>query len=96
IVTDHEAIPWLKKHKQPKGRLAWWTIHLSEYEPYNIIKRKGSNYTNVDALSRLETNPVDMYNKFIDYLLRHNYPPELTLQQKQKLARQATQYIVEN
>jgi hypothetical protein len=59
IVTDHEAIPWLKKHKQPKGRLARWIIHLSEYEPYDIIKRKGSDHTNADALSRLETNPVD-------------------------------------
>jgi hypothetical protein len=59
IVTDHEAIPWLKKHKQPKGRLARWIIHLSEYEPYTIIKRKGSDHTNADALSRLETNPAD-------------------------------------
>ena len=58
IVTDHEAIPWLKKHKQPKGRLARWIIHLSEYEPYSIIKRKGSEHTNADALSRLETTPV--------------------------------------
>lgn len=58
IVTDHEAIPWLKKHKQPKGRLARWIIHLSEYEPYTIIKRKGSEHTNADALSRLETTPV--------------------------------------
>jgi hypothetical protein len=59
IVTDHEAIPWLKRHKQPKGRLARWIIHLSEYDPYTIIKRKGSDHTNADALSRLETNPAD-------------------------------------
>jgi RNase H-like domain found in reverse transcriptase/Reverse transcriptase (RNA-dependent DNA polymerase)/gag-polyprotein putative aspartyl protease len=59
IITDHEAIPWLKKHKNPKGRLARWIIHLSEYEPYTIIRRKGSSHTNADALSRLETNPVD-------------------------------------
>jgi hypothetical protein len=59
IVTDHEAIPWLKKHNNPKGRLARWIIHLSEYEPYTILRRKGSSHTNADALSRLETNPVD-------------------------------------
>jgi hypothetical protein len=59
IVTDHEAIPWLKKHKSPKGRLARWIIHLSEYEPYTILRRKGSSHTNADALSRLETNPAD-------------------------------------
>ena len=59
VVTDHEAIPWLKKYKNPKGRLARWIIHLSEYEPYTIIRRKGSSHTNADALSRLETNSVD-------------------------------------
>jgi hypothetical protein len=59
IVTDHEAIPWLKKHKSPKGRLARWIIHLSEYEPYTIIRRKGSSHLDADALSRLETNPID-------------------------------------
>jgi hypothetical protein len=65
IVTDHEAIPWLKKHKQPKGRLARWIIHLSEYDPYTIIKRKGSDHTNADALSRLETSPVDSLLSFL-------------------------------
>jgi hypothetical protein len=59
IVTDHEAIPWLKTHKNPKGRLARWIIHLSEYEPYLIIRRKGSSHTNADALSQLETNLAD-------------------------------------
>jgi hypothetical protein len=59
IVTDHEAIPWLKKHNNPKGRLARWIIHLSEYDPYTIIRRKGSSHLDADALSRLETNPVD-------------------------------------
>jgi hypothetical protein len=61
IVTDHEAIPWLKKHRQPKGRLARWIIHLSEYEPYTITKRKGSDHTNADALSRLENDPLNPY-----------------------------------
>ena len=65
IVTDHEAIPWLKKHKQPKGRLARWIIHLSEYDPYTIIKRKGSDHTNADALSRLETSPIDSLLSFL-------------------------------
>jgi hypothetical protein len=65
IVTDHEAIPWLRKHKQPKGRLARWIIHLSEYEPYGLIKRKGSDHTNADALSRLETNPINSLLTFL-------------------------------
>jgi len=45
----------LKRHKSPKGRLARWIIQLSEYEPYDIIKRKGRDHTNADALSRLES-----------------------------------------
>jgi hypothetical protein len=61
IVTDHEAIPWLKKHKNPKGRLARWIVHLSEYDPYTIIRRKGSSHLDADALSRLETNPIDSF-----------------------------------
>jgi hypothetical protein len=36
------------------------------------------------------------YNAFIDYLIHHNYPTDYTTQQKQKLARQAVQYTVEN
>jgi hypothetical protein len=36
------------------------------------------------------------YNEFIDYLLHHNYPKEFNPQEKQKLARQAIQYTVEN
>ncbi|CAG8448052.1 2321_t:CDS:2, partial [Scutellospora calospora] len=44
-------IPWLKHHKSPKGHLARWIIQLSKYEPYDIIKRKGRDHTNTDALS---------------------------------------------
>jgi hypothetical protein len=38
IITDYEAIPWLKQHKTPKGRLARWIVHLSEYDPYTILR----------------------------------------------------------
>jgi len=36
------------------------------------------------------------YNAFIDYLLNHNYPSNFTTNEKQKLSRQALQYIVDN
>jgi Integrase zinc binding domain/Integrase core domain len=36
------------------------------------------------------------YNAFINYLTQHDYPPNYTTQQKQKLARQAIQYTCEN
>ena len=39
---------------------------------------------------------LKVYNEFIDYLLKHEYPLNYTPQEKQKLARQAIQYVVEN
>jgi hypothetical protein len=39
---------------------------------------------------------LKVYHEFIDYLLHHNYPKNYTSQEKQKLAKQAIQYTVEN
>ena len=39
---------------------------------------------------------LKVYHEFIDYLLYHKYPMNYTPQEKQKLARQAIQYTVEN
>src|SRR3954452_5609882 len=39
--------------------IARWIAHLSEYEPYSIIRRKGNSHLDADALSRLETNLID-------------------------------------
>jgi hypothetical protein len=37
--------------KDPNGRLARWAIYLQSYN-FEIIHPKGTNHTNVDALSR--------------------------------------------
>jgi len=39
------------KIKEPTGRLARWSIYLQAYS-FDIVHRKGSKHTNVDALSR--------------------------------------------
>jgi hypothetical protein len=51
VITDHSALVWLMNLKDPNGRLARWAIYLQSYD-FEIIHRKGSNHTNVDALSR--------------------------------------------
>ena len=51
VITDHSALVWLMNLKDPNGRLARWAIYLQSYD-FEIIHRKGTNHTNVDALSR--------------------------------------------
>jgi len=53
VITDHSALAWLKKIKEPTGRLARWSIYLQAYS-FEIVHRKGTRHTNVDALSRPE------------------------------------------
>jgi hypothetical protein len=50
-VTDHQALTWLSKLKEPAPRLARWIIALREYE-FDIEYRSGERNGNVDALSR--------------------------------------------
>ncbi len=51
VITDHSALAWLMKIKEPTGRLARWSINLQAYT-FEIEHRKGARHTNVDALSR--------------------------------------------
>jgi hypothetical protein len=51
VITDHSALAWLMKIKEPTGRLARWSIYLQAYS-FEIVHRKGTRHTNVDALSR--------------------------------------------
>ena len=50
IVTDHSALQYLMKLKNPK-RLARWTIFLSQFD-YEIVHRKGKKHCNADYLSQ--------------------------------------------
>ena len=56
-ITDHSALNWLMKINDPSGRLARWSIYLQAYD-MEIIHRKGSHHSNVDALSRPAVNTI--------------------------------------
>ena len=51
IVSDHSSLLWLMSIRDPTGRLARWSIYLQGYD-FEIVHKKGSAHTNVDALSR--------------------------------------------
>lgn len=52
IHTDHAALIWLKKIKNPRGRLFRWSLKLSMFE-YEIVYTKGSLNFEADMLSRI-------------------------------------------
>lgn len=52
IITDHSALVWLIKLKEPTGRLMRWSIYLQQYD-FVIIHRAGRCHLNADAVSRL-------------------------------------------
>ena len=49
--TDHGALTWLQKFKEPEGQLARWLEKLQEYN-FTIIHRPGHKHSNADSLSR--------------------------------------------
>ncbi|CAF0856937.1 unnamed protein product [Brachionus calyciflorus] len=61
VVTDHSALQWLMRIKEPKGKLARWAIFLQTYD-FEIIYRQGKKHQNVDAISRsFDTNYLELY-----------------------------------
>ena len=64
IVTDHAALKWILKQKQPKGRIAKWVAFLQQFN-YSIKHQPGSKIGNADGLSRRdyeETQPQEYYS----------------------------------
>jgi hypothetical protein len=53
LITDHYALKWLRT-AEPKGRLGRWILKLQPYN-FEIIHKPGRIHSNVDALSRLQT-----------------------------------------
>lgn len=54
-VTDHIALKWLLRLKEPSGRLARWVLEIQQYE-FEVEYRKGTANRVADALSR---NPIE-------------------------------------
>lgn len=51
ICTDHDALRWVLKLKNPEGQVARWLQILSTYV-FDIQHRPGSQHGNADGLSR--------------------------------------------
>ncbi|KAM7285215.1 uncharacterized protein ISCGN_032173 [Ixodes scapularis] len=51
IQTNHAALTWIQRLKEPAGRLARWALTLQRYS-YTVEYRKGSSNKVADALSR--------------------------------------------
>ena len=49
--TDHSALTWLRRTKEPIGQNARWLEQLEEYD-FEIVHRPGVRHGNADALSR--------------------------------------------
>jgi hypothetical protein len=51
VRTDHQALVWLFKLKEPKGKIARWIEILSHYD-FEVEYRPGHKQSHCDALSR--------------------------------------------
>lgn len=59
VITDHSALQWLYKTKDPHGRLARWAMRLQSFD-YEIIYKKGKDNIVPDALSRAITEEIEV------------------------------------
>ena len=50
--TDHKALEWLQKFKEPEGQVARWIEQLQQYD-FSITHRAGEQHGNADGLSRI-------------------------------------------
>lgn len=57
IVTDHSSLLWFYKLKNPSGRLARWSMRLSQFD-FDIEHRKGKLNIIPDALSRIKIDAI--------------------------------------
>jgi len=64
VITDHNALKWLKTIKKPNSRLFNWSLKLSQYD-FDIKYQSGKNNIEADTLSR---NPITDSNESKEYL----------------------------
>lgn len=57
IITDHASLLWFYKLKNPSGRLARWSMRLSQFN-FTIEHRKGRENIIPDALSRIQIDAI--------------------------------------
>ena len=62
VRTDHGALTWLLKFKNPEGQLARWLEVLSTYD-LTITFRAGKTHNNADAMSRIPCNSCSYCSK---------------------------------
>lgn len=58
VITDHSSLKWLMSQKDLTGRLARWSMKLSQFE-FTIEYRKGSLNIVPDALSRSFSEAIE-------------------------------------
>lgn len=79
IITDHEALVWIMKLKNPASRLWRWKLEMSEYD-LEIIHRPGILNANADALSRIQITPEELLGEEPqENKLELKYPKEIAV-----------------
>lgn len=56
VQTDHSALSWLMRLREPAGRLARWALLIQHYD-FSVQYRKGNTNVVADALSRARCPP---------------------------------------
>ena len=73
IWTDHNALQWLRRQKDPRGKFTRWLIEL-ETISYNIMYRKGKDNVVADHLSRFPGQFDEDINEESECFERFLYP----------------------
>uniref|UniRef100_A0A1B6E8Y4 RNA-directed DNA polymerase n=1 Tax=Clastoptera arizonana TaxID=38151 RepID=A0A1B6E8Y4_9HEMI len=62
IYSDHKPLQWLFSVKEPNSKLLRWRLKLEEFD-YQIKYKKGKLNQNADALSRIQLNMTEKFQK---------------------------------